>query len=73
MQINDLVLTPHGELTRENKDSPKKRIYVSSVVADWSGSTENAAMLTDAAVAVHGMNTEDEFLRQAAAGTVPSY
>ena len=67
------MLTPHGELTGESKDSPKKRIYVTSVVADWSGSTENAAMLTDAAVVVYGAKNEDEFLDRAAAGKLGCY
>ena len=64
---------PHGEPTREKADSQKKRIYVSSVVADWSGSHEHAAMLTDAAVVVYGAKNEDEFLDRAAAGKLGCY
>ena len=63
-----MVLQPYGDRTRPRKDvsgsdgGSGKRIYVQTVLRDWSGQEEQAALLMDAALVVFNVGSEEDFL-----------
>ena len=58
VQLNDVSISLR-QRSLFNKDN--SRIFVSCVLRDWSGHIENCVLLTDAALKVFGVKSEQDF------------